>query len=407
MYGDAPDPPDYGPIADASKESAEIAAGVAKEQLAWAKEQYGLDRQVLDQVVSRALAQQDQLSEWAQEDRDRYKQKFQGLEDQYINEATGEAEDRAWRREAYAPLEDRMLEEARSYGTPERMEFEMGRAQADVAAQMESARRSSLSNLESFGINPSSTRYAALDRAVRTSGAAAQAGAGNMARAQTEQTARALEDRALNYKTQQDAIGRAVSAEALNIGKGLPAQAIGAYGQALAAGNSAGANQLAGTASGAQTMGTGAQWMGLQNQALGTWGNALTAGYNAQLAQYNADQNSSSGIGSLLGTGLGLASSFMKLADGGSVTPGGAIPAEASPTGGAAIDDVDAKLTAGEFVIPKDVVTWLGEKGMHQLIEKARKERMAIPMETGAIPDQGVGTMGEPQFVSQAIPTGG
>ena len=59
---------------------------------------------------------------------------------------------------------------------------------------------------------------------------------------------------------------------------------------------------------------------------------------------------------------------------------------EMSPSGGAIEDDIHAEirqrqpaqLNAGEFVMPKDVVQWLGEKGMQQFILKARKE-MAGP----------------------------
>lgn len=42
--GDSPSPPDYGPIAAASKESAEIAAALGREQLAEGKRQYDLNR---------------------------------------------------------------------------------------------------------------------------------------------------------------------------------------------------------------------------------------------------------------------------------------------------------------------------------------------------------------------------
>jgi hypothetical protein len=50
------------------------------------------------------------------------------------------------------------------------------------------------------------------------------------------------------------------------------------------------------------------------------------------------------------------------------------VPPEASPSGGANVDDVTAQVSAGEFVVPKDVTAWYGEKYMQGLIEKARKE---------------------------------
>jgi hypothetical protein len=157
-------------------------------------------------------------------------------------------------------------------------------------------------------------------------------------------------------------------------------------------------------------------------------------GYGVKrMAQQKIDQSSSSGIGSLIGAGLGIVGgafggplgsmagsalgrfagsaangamgggSGMTFAEGG-VVPGedgedpvemapdddltsevggeNMVPPEASPSGGAAVDDVTAQVSAGEFVVPKDVTAWYGEKYMQGLIDKARKEmtsRTAAP----------------------------
>jgi len=37
------------------------------------------------------------------------------------------------------------------------------------------------------------------------------------------------------------------------------------------------------------------------------------------------------------------------------------------------VDDVDARLNAGEFVIPKDVATWKGKEFFYKLIKQARE----------------------------------
>ena len=147
--------------------------------------------------------------------------------------------------------------------------------------------------------------------------------------------------------------------------------------------------------------------MGLANNSLGTWGNALNMGYQNQLGAYNAEQNASSGWGSALGLAGAAAMKFM--ADGGDVTPGGAIPAGASPTRGQEVDDVAARLTVGEFVMPKDVTSWLGEKAMHSMIEKARKEQQELPQRSGAIPAVSRAPTQAPTFSSRpggALPTG-
>jgi hypothetical protein len=133
------------------------------------------------------------------------------------------------------------------------------------------------------------------------------------------------------------------------------------------------------------------------NQAISGWGNILNAGYQNKLQQFNANQSASSGWGDLLGTGLGFATLFA--AEGGVIPEedGAMLPPEMSPSGGAIPDDIDAeiegggpaKLNAGEFIMPKDVVAWLGEKGMQQVVLKARKEMTGGNGERPAQPEMG------------------
>jgi hypothetical protein len=65
------------------------------------------------------------------------------------------------------------------------------------------------------------------------------------------------------------------------------------------------------------------------------------------------------------------------------MTDGGGVPYSASPSRGAVEDDVpattdtgqDLRLNAGEFVIPKDVSHWVGQRSLQALIDKSRKEK--------------------------------
>lgn len=368
----APPPPDYSGVAQASEKSAELSFQLGKEQLAWAKEQYGKDSEIINRVVDAALARSDENDRAALADRKRYE-------------------------DIYQPLEEDLIKDAKSYSSPERQEYEAGRASATVAQQFDAQRQAAAQNLEAFGVDPTSTRYAALDAGMRVAQAAAQAGASNQARAQT------------------DAMGRAMRSEAINVGRGYPGQIAGTYGTALQSGNSAASSQLAGTASGASTMGTNTQYMGLGNQAIGTWGNTLNMGYQNALGQFNANQQASSGLGGLLGAGVGLLGTSTSgtllgamFSEGGAVpevTSGGNVPAEASPTRGKAIDDVDAKLTAGEFVVPKDVVAWKGEEFFQKLIEGSRKAKPQAP----AKPQYAIAPVQQTTFASRpagALPTG-
>lgn len=363
----APPPPDYSKIAAASEKAAEYSFALGKEQLAWAKEQYGKDSALISKVVDAAIARQNDNDAAALADRQRYER-------------------------IYQPLEDQAVKDAQDYSSPERQEQEAGKAAATVAQQFDAQRQAAAQNLEAYGVDPTSTRYAALDMGSRVQQAAAQAGAANQARTQT------------------DAMGRALRSEAINVGRGYPGQVAGTYATALQSGNQAVNSALSGTASGASTMGTGTQWQGLGQSALGTWGNTLNMGYQNQLAQYQANQQSSSGLGTLAGSLLGAAGNAGGFAalfeDGGAVpaTSGGNVPAAASPTRGAAIDDVDAKLNVGEFVVPKDAVSWYGERHFQQLIDKSRKERQTAP----AKPEYAIAPPSQPTFQSRptgAIPT--
>jgi hypothetical protein len=59
-------------------------------------------------------------------------------------------------------------------------------------------------------------------------------------------------------------------------------------------------------------------------------------------------------------------------------TTGGPVPNNASPSRGRVTDDVPARLNAGEFVMPRDVVQHLGTSHFHKLIEKSRKARTGM-----------------------------
>jgi len=365
---DAPEAPDYGPLAAASEKSAEYAYELAKEQQDWAKKVYGDNKLVSDIVIDKALGALDRQEEWSIADRARYESIFQ-------------------------PLEEQLAYDAENYASAEEQEYQAGKAEADVAAQFEQARQAATERLEGYGVDPSQTRQGALDLGTRIAEAAAQASAGN-------QTRQAVKDR-----------GMALRSEAINVGKGYPAQALAAQAGSSASGNQAVNTGLATTASGAQTMGTGQGWQGLGNQAISGWGNILNAGFNNQLDAFNAEQQASSGWGDILGTAIGYGTKFMGFAEGGAIPDEGMmLPEEMSPTGGAIPDDIPAeldsgapaRLNAGEFVMPKDVVQWVGEKGMQQFILKSRKEMTGANGERPAQPE--TAPAGPPMDSVGAIP---
>lgn len=358
----APAPPDYSGVAAASEKAADLSYKLGKEQLEWAKEQYGKDSKVYDKIVDSFLDDQEESSAAAAKDRKFYEENFQ-------------------------PLERDLANEAKTYDTPERRQKEMGAAQAGIAEQYNAQRENAQRELEAYGIDPSSTRYAALDIGVRTAQAAAQAASGTAANNRVED------------------VGRALRSEAINVGKGYPGQVASSYQTAAQMGSGAAGTTGNATSIGGQTMGTAPQYMGLGNQAVGQWGNTLNMSYNNQLDRFKANQSASSGIGGVLGLVGGIAGKAFGLAGGGVVPDGdenygGAIPEEMSPSGGEVVDDVPARLNAGEFVIPDDVVSWYGEKHMYGLIDKASKEREQAKQTTGAIPEEGPPLNQQPVYQS-------
>lgn len=340
----APPPPDYSGLIRATEEATKLGYQLSQEQLAWAKQTYANDQAILERVVNASLERQGVTDEWARADRARYEGQFQ-------------------------PLENDLIADARAYASPERQEMEAGRASAEVAQNFDMARENAARNLESFGVDPSSTRYAALDMGSRVQQAAAQAGAANEARRATEDT------------------GRMLRTQAIDIGRGYPGQIAGTQATAMQSGNAGANTRLAGTASGASTMGTGVQWTGSGSGAAAQWGGALGGIANAQNEAYKTRSSASSGLGGMIGAGLGFAQNAGWLA---ALAEGGAVPEQASPTGGRAIDDVDARLTAGEFVIPKDVVSWKGEEFFQKLIEGSRKAKPEAPAQPSMalVPDR-------------------
>lgn len=369
--GKTPAPPDYTPIAAGQLESAQIAAQVSREQLAWAKEQYAQDRQVSDEVINRALTISESEAAAGRADRERYQQTFQ-------------------------PIQDDLVREYREYNTDAKKEQLAGEAVAANAAQFAAARAAAVRDLESYGVDPSQTRSGALDLGMRVAEAATGAGAANVARQQAEDQRRALRS------------------EAINIGQGYGSQIAGAYGTALAANNQAVNAGLATTASGAGTMGTGVQWGGVAQGGYGGAAQTQNMGYQNALGRSQQQAAGSSsmwggigalagaaigtfiapGVGTALGASLGGAagSGLSKFEEGGVVTP------DMSPSRGAAIDDVPILANEGEVVIPDDVATWYGEKFFHDLALKARKSK-GDPQPRGLGPPGGMPASRQPAAI--------
>ena len=222
-------------------------------------------------VIDQQLATAEQQQQWATEDRARYKDTFQ-------------------------PLEDEFIQEAKDYASPERQERLAAEAKADVMSSADMQRQITQRQMASMGLNPNSGRFQGVTRSGDLNTALASAGAQNNAR-------NAVRDK-----------GLALKADAINMGRGLPSQASTAAGLGLNAGNAAVGNQMQANQNfyannGVMERGFSGAMQGYANQ-----GNILSNLYGNQVQAWSAQQQanaaSSAGTGQLFGSVLGAGASL-------------------------------------------------------------------------------------------------
>lgn len=258
-------------IGEAAMKQAEIGQGY----LDFAKDQFaiGNDRQEQMDELSKKLTDQqygisDRQDKWAQEDRQRYKDMYQPVEDEFVKEAT-------------------------NYDTPEKQAEAAAAAKSDIMTNAAGAEQQSQRQMASMGVNPNSGRFAGVDRAGDLTVGLAAGGAQNTAR-------QIVRDK-----------GLALKADVTNLGRGLPAQSAQATTVGLGAGQAAMGTMGAANANfyqNNQTMMQGAQ-VGMQGYA--GQASALNNQYGTQVnAAGQANQaaaTSAAGTGQMVGAGLGMA----------------------------------------------------------------------------------------------------
>lgn len=171
-------------------------------------------------------------------------------------------QDRARFKGTFEPLEDRMVQSALDANTPESRAAAASEAVADVRQQAGIGRQQQQRQMASMGVNPASGRFDAEMRRGQTAEALAAAGAGNMARRQTE------------------ALGDSRMAGVVNMGRGMAVNP----GQAMGLANNASSQGFSGA-------------MGGYNQQ----GNLLLGQHQAEMNAFNAQQAMMGGIGQGVG----------------------------------------------------------------------------------------------------------
>lgn len=366
---DPPPGPDYNKLLQLSDKYASQNAALQQEYMDFFKSTYKDQEALQNQINEIQLPAMKDEAELAQAQRDRY-------------------------REMGIPFENEYLDKITNWDTEQRRDERAGQAQAGIQMAADAARESELRRLEGYGIDPSQTRSAALDSTLRLQQALSTAAAGNQERNAVERE------------------GLALGSEAINIYKGMPAQAAAHLATATGAGQTSFGNQAAmgqmGQSAYGQLGNMNSQGFNMYNQGYNTANNI----YGNQLKGYQLEQEygAANQFGKLAGAALGAASgaggfgSLLGLsAEGGPVphaaeggipvnaqdmaAPGGArrpnkpwasqalaaLPRPASQ--GIPADNKPTMLTPGEFVVPDDVARWEGEKNLQKIINKAREDR--------------------------------
>jgi hypothetical protein len=289
-------PADLGPYRGLIQERGGVYDTRSNDQYDWAKSQFAKNAGVSDEVQKRALDTGSMFTDWSKKDRALYD-------------------------ESYVPAMKEQLDYARSYTTPERMAANRAGAITGTNITFDAAADMAKRSLMSYGVDPSSGRYAGLDAGLAAKRAATAAGTATRSDRDTEM------------------MGQQLLANAIRTGQVLPGQAANEAGVSLAANNQAVNTGLATTASGAQTMGTGLQWAGLGDDMMKEWKNSLLQQTELgmkqnrdvaeqELARQKMEQGSSSGVGAA----LGVAGPLLKM--GGSMAMNYFMPGSGAVAGG-------------------------------------------------------------------------
>jgi len=259
MCCNSPPPPDYTPLANASKEAAEVMAGLGNRQLAFAERQYNEMLPLAQQVAQAQLAAQQQQMEQGKEYYDYLKGTFR-------------------------PLEQGLVADAQKFSTEGYREQLARQAAAAAGQAFGTTQQMAARSAASRGISPMSGAGMALERQGLLGLSAQRANAMTGARQQAE------------------AMGFARKMDAASLGRNLPGASTGAYQAATGAGSAGVASAMApggqymtGLSQGAGTIGQG---LGMQ---IGGLGNIL----GSQTSVYNTAQQQPSALGTIAGMGLG------------------------------------------------------------------------------------------------------
>lgn len=224
-----------------------VAAGLAQQMLSWANGVYAQTSEITNQTVGNFF---------------RVSQQMQGLSDNLTNQYNN----------IFAPQNASLAREANEYNSAARRRLNMGEAGATAAMAGDAAIKNAEAQLQSYGIDPTTGRYAALENASRVQNAANIAGEMN------------------RQRNKDIEIGQRLRSEAVQVGAQLPAAIANVNNTAIQANTGASNASLA-------NANTGANLMALPNSFLKTAMGIPLSPVGQKSQSQSSSQGSSSGGG--------------------------------------------------------------------------------------------------------------
>jgi len=333
----APPPPDMSRYANRQMNISQTLEGMGQEMWSWAKGMQDTMGQTFQQYLGMAMPAAEENFAWARDMRRNYEEKVM-------------------------PQIDSLFADADKYASKEEEMRQRGAAIQDVKSATEAQRAAQLRKLESYGVDPTDTRYAALDKQAGIAEAAASALAANQAGERTKE------------------IGRQLRREAIDVGTGFLNEANAGYQQGANIGLSGINAGTATTQAGVQAGQSALPYYQGAGSATESAAGIVDTSYGRQL-DYAADQRASEsnlgGLGGLVGYGLGMipgigpiAQGAMAAYTGGAGGPKAAEGGAVQAPGGPMSDGGALAVSDGEYVVPADVVRKLGTNYFDKMIEK-------------------------------------
>lgn len=268
--GSAPSPdPNIGKAALLEAQTGQDYLNFAKQQFAVANERQAEQDKLSTKVTNQQLKASQMGMDWAEQDRNRYNNVFQ-------------------------PLQDEFIDTAKNWDSEERQNKLAAEAKADVLNNAAQQRGQAQRQMTAMGVDPTSGRYANIDRSGELATTLAAAGAENTARNQIRKE------------------GVAMKGDAINLGSGLAVNPASSLGLGVSSGSAAygtTASNNGQSASNASIVGNGYQtaMQGYNSQA-----SILNSQYQNQLSAWQTQQSINAqnqsgllgGIGSVVGMGM-------------------------------------------------------------------------------------------------------